>query len=171
MTFGGSTHVPFTMQHRLEQPGTTLNSGVPSLGNKQNTGLCVQHSGLPRNSCLSCLTWSTRVWKPLKRDASSTLELHYHSRHQLQRAIRTGLRYQNLWLSLSLKLFPAWSQHAKTERGDCFLKCPNFSKRLQGIQRNGKTWPNQRNKTKLQKRTLKECIFISCLTKNLKQVS
>lgn len=57
--FGGSIHAPLAMQHSLEQPGTTLNSGVPSLGQKQNIGLCVQHSGLPRNSLLSCLTWST----------------------------------------------------------------------------------------------------------------
>lgn len=64
MMFGGSIHAPFTMQHNLEQLGTTLNSGVPSLGQKQNIGLCVQHSGLPRNSFLSCLTWSTDSLAP-----------------------------------------------------------------------------------------------------------
>lgn len=119
--------------------------------------LCLS-GGCLRDWFLSHLTQNTdgtsaRVWELLKAEVS-----RQHIRIPVPQADTRGSKmWEEAWEVLeppagliSEKLFfPAQR---------IFFKFPNPNKRSQGIERNRLAWPNERNKIKLQKLTLKNQI-------------
>lgn len=92
------------------------------------------------------------VCRPLKREVSSTLKLHFYSRQQVEQEIRKGFRglrtsgWADSWR-------PCLHEAIMSLLGEVVV-FSNFILKLQGIKRNKKTWPNHRNKIKPHIQTL-----------------